>query len=163
MGTSVARSSRFKECLARRAETYDIDWARCGDGDIYEVRARVWTALERARHEQRPTVLEIETYRFHGFHIADSNHKKYRTPEEIEERKKRDPLAGWRRHLQEEGILDHDAAEKMDLVAKAEAKEAVKFVEEGPPPVIEDIVKDVYWESDHDTPASRIGQHFFGE
>ena len=55
MGTSVARSSCFKECLARRAETYDIDWDRCGDGDMYELRARVWTALERARHERRPT------------------------------------------------------------------------------------------------------------
>jgi pyruvate dehydrogenase E1 component alpha subunit len=123
----------------------------------------VWTALERARHEQRPTVLEIETYRYYGFTVADSNAKKYRTPEEIEERKKRDPLAGWRRHLQDEGILDHAAAEEMDLAAKAEAKEAVKFAEEGPPPGIEDIVKDVYWESDHDTPASRIGRHFFGE
>jgi pyruvate dehydrogenase E1 component alpha subunit len=163
MGTSVARSSRFKECLARRAETYDIDWDRCGDGDIYELRARVWTALERARHEQRPTVLEIETYRYYGFTVADSNAKKYRTPEEIEERKKRDPLAGWRRHLQEEGILDQAAAEEMDLAAKAEAKEAVKFAEEGLPPGIEDIVTDVYWESDHDTPTSRIGQHFFGE
>lgn len=163
MGMSVARSSRFKECLARRAETYDIDWDRCGDGDIYELRARVWSALERARHEKRPTVLEIETYRFHGFHIADANQKKYRAPEEIEERKKRDPLAGWRRHLQDEGILDHEAAEEMDLAAKAEAREAVKFAEEGLPPGIEDIVTDVYWESDHDTPASRIGQHFFGE
>ena len=163
MGTSVARSSRFKECLARRAETYDIDWDRCGDGDIYELRARVWTALERARHEQRPTVLEVDTYRYYGFSVADANHKRYRTPEEIEERKKRDPLAGWRRNLEREGILDRVAAEEMDLAAKAEAAEAVKFADAGPPSTIEDIVKDVYWESDHDTPASRIGRHFFGE
>jgi len=163
MGTSVARSSRFKECLARRAEGYDIDWDRCGDGDLYELRARVWTALERARHERRPTVLEIETYRYYGFTISDANTKKYRTPEEIEERKKRDPLAGWRKHLQDEGILDAAAAEEIDLAAKAEAMEAVKFAEAGTPPGIGDIMEDVYWEADHDTPASRIGRHFFGE
>ena len=108
-------------------------------------------------------MLEIETYRYYGFTVADANQKKYRTPEEVEERKKRDPLAGWRRHLQDEGLLDPATAEEMDLLAKDEATEAVKFADAGPPPGIEDIVKDVYWESDHDTPASRIGQHFFGE
>jgi pyruvate dehydrogenase E1 component alpha subunit len=163
MGMSVSRSSRFKECLARRAEGYDIDWDRCGDGDLYELRVRVWTALERARHERRPTVLEVETYRYYGFTVADANAKKYRTPEEIEERKKRDPLAGWRRQLQEEGILDDVAFEEMNLAAKAEAKEAVAFAEAGAPPGIRDITDDVYWETDHDTPASRIGRHFFGE
>ncbi len=163
MGTSVARSSRFKECLARRAEGYDIDWDRCGDGDLYELRARVWTALERARHERRPTVLEIETYRYYGFTVADANAKRYRTPEEIEERKKRDPLAGWRKYLHEEGILDAAAAEEIDLAAKAEAEAAVKFAEAGAPPGIGDIMDDVYWETDHDTPASRIGRHYFGE
>lgn len=162
MGTSVARSSSFKECLARRAEGYDIDWGRCGDGDLYELRAKVWAALERARHEKRPTVLEVETYRYYGFTVADANAKKYRSPEEIEERKKRDPLDGWRRHLQDEGILDDTAAENMDLAAKAEVKAAVEFAEAGRPLGIEDIVADVYWESDHDTPASRIGRHFFG-
>lgn len=162
MGMSVSRSSRFKGCLARRAEGYDIDWDCCGDGDLYELRARVWTALERARHERRPTVLEVETYRYHGFTVADANTKKYRTPEEIEERKKRDPLDGWRRHLQQEGILDAAAAEEIDVAAKAEAKAAVKFAEAGAPPGIGDIMDDVYWETDHDTPASRSGRHFFG-
>jgi len=163
MGMSVARSSRFKECLAKRAETYDIDWDRCGDGDPYELRARVWAALERARQERRPTVLEIETYRYYGSTVADANHKKYRTPEEIEERKKLDPLAGWRRRLEREGILDHAAAEEMDLAAQAEAAEAVEFAEAGPPPGLGDVSKNVYWESDHETPAARIGRHFFGE
>jgi pyruvate dehydrogenase E1 component alpha subunit len=162
MGTSVARSSSFKECLARRTEGYDIDWDRCGDGDLYELRVKVWAALERARHEKRPTVLEVETYRYYGFTVADANAKRYRSPEEIEERKKRDPLDGWRRHLQDEGILDDAAAEEMDLAAKAEAMAAVKFAEAGRSLGVEDIVADVYWETDHDTPASRIGRHFFG-
>jgi pyruvate dehydrogenase E1 component alpha subunit len=163
MGMSVQRSSRFKECLAKRAEGYDIDWDKCGDGDIYQLRAKVWTAVERARHERRPTVLEVETYRYYGFSVADANHKKYRTPEEVEERKKRDPLRLWKEHLVEEGILDGTAAEEIDLRAKAEADDAVKFAAAGEAPTVSDIVRDVYWESDHDTEASRIGRHFFGE
>lgn len=163
MGMSVARSSKFKECLARRAEGYDIKWDRFSDGDPHEIRARIADALARARVERRPTVVEIETYRFLGFHIADANHQKYRTRQEVEERKKRDPLGHWRRHLLDEGILNEEAAATMDSAAKDEATEAVKFAEAGQPPGIQDIVRDVYWESDHDTPASRIGRHFFGE
>jgi pyruvate dehydrogenase E1 component alpha subunit len=163
LGMSVARSSRFKECLARRAEGYDIEWDHFGDGDPYEIRARVSDALQRAYTESRPTVVEIETYRYYGFHVGDANTKKYRTPEEIEERKSRDPLSLWRKHLAEEGILDEASAERMDLDAKEEAREAVKFAEAGEVPSISDIVSDVYWESDHDTEASRMGRHFFGE
>ncbi|HEY1121094.1 MAG TPA: thiamine pyrophosphate-dependent enzyme, partial [Haloferula sp.] len=163
MGMSVHRSSRFKECLARRAEGYDIEWDKCGDGDIYELRAKVGVALERARHENRPTVLEVETYRYYGFSVSDANHKKYRTPEEIEERKKRDPLRLWKEHLLGEGVLDEAGAEGIDQQAKGEAVAAVKFADAGVAPSLADIVRDVYWESDHDTEASRIGQHFFGE
>ncbi|MCW1925609.1 thiamine pyrophosphate-dependent dehydrogenase E1 component subunit alpha [Luteolibacter arcticus] len=163
MGMSVSRSSRFKECLARRAEGYDIDWDHFGGSDPYEIRARVSDALQRARLESRPTVVEIETYRFYGFHIADANHQKYRTRQEVQERRARDPLGLWRKHLLDDGILDEAAAGDLDLQAKEEAMEAVRFAGAGEVPSISDIVRDVYWESDHDTEASRIGRHFFGE
>ena len=164
MGTSVSRSSRFKECLARRAETYDIAWDKTGDGDLYELRARLWVAMQRARLESRPTVIEIPTYRYYGFTIADANSKKYRSADEIEHMKRtRDPIVVWKRVLVGEGLLDDGQCEIMDIAAKAEAEDAVKFAEGSPPPRVEDIVQNVYWESDHDTPASRIGRHFFGE
>ncbi|MCW1887158.1 thiamine pyrophosphate-dependent dehydrogenase E1 component subunit alpha [Luteolibacter flavescens] len=163
MSMSVPRSSRFKECLAKRAEGYDIEWDRFGDSDPYEIRARVSDALQRARVECRPTVLEIETYRYHGFHIADSRHKIYRSSEEIEEHKAKDPLGLWRRHLVEACLLNESEADEIDAQAKQEAIESVKFAKSGSPPTVEDIVRDVYWESDHGTEASRIGRHFFGE
>ncbi len=161
MGTSVARSSRFKECLARRAETYNIEWDRTSDGDLYELRGRVWTALERARRESRPTVLEVETYRYYGFTAGDANHKKYRTPEEVEERKTRDPLSLWRGQLIAGGLLDDIEADLINAEAKAEARAAADFAEKERPPGIDEIMQDVYWESDHATPASGIGRHFF--
>lgn len=163
MGTSVSRSSRFRECLARRAETYGIEWDCLADDDLYEVRARVGVALERARLERRPTVVEIETYRYFGFTISDANHKKYRTAAEIEERKERyDPIRLWRGRLSTEGILSEKGFLQMDEEAKEEAAEAVKFAEEGPVPEVAEIMEDVYWETDHGTMAARTGQHFFG-
>ena len=162
MFTSLARSSRFKECLARRAETYDIDWLKIGDGDLYELRAEVGAVLERTRKEQRPAVVEIPTYRYYGSHVADANYKKYRTPEEIEMMKStRDPVTLWKKQLIGEGLLDEAAINSIDEAAKQEAKSAALFAEASEPPVLADIMTHVYWESDHATPASKIGRHFF--
>lgn len=163
MGTSVARSSRFTGCLARRAETYGIDWDQFSDANPYEIRAKVGVALNRARLDRRPTVLEIDTYRYYGFSVADSRHKFYRTPEEIEERKARDPLSLWKNHLLANQWLTEDAFETMDAGIKQEASAASSFASDATTPTFEDIGRDVYWESDHDTPASRIGRHFFND
>ncbi len=161
MGTSVVRSSAFRNCLAERAEGYGIEWDQFSDADPYEMRARIEVALDRARSQRRPTVLEIETYRYYGFSVADANHKKYRSLEEIEARKARDPLGRWRAKLIEEGILDENAAETILEDAKAEAFAAVAGAKEGRPPALSEITSDVYWECDHGTEAGRTGRHFF--
>lgn len=163
-GSSVARSSRFKECLARRAEGYDMDWDRFAGEDPYEMRGSIQAAIRRARDEQRPTLLDIDTYRYYGFSVSDSRHKGgYRMPEEIQMRKDRDPLLLWRQHLIAEGLLDEEQAEAIKQAHLREAQEAVSFAEESPPPRVDEILQDVYWETDHNTDASRVGRHFFGE
>jgi pyruvate dehydrogenase E1 component alpha subunit len=163
MGTSVSRSSKFTECLARRAETYGIDWDLFDDADPYEMRAKIQPAIERARDHQRPTVLEISTYRYYGFTIADSMHRTYRTAEEIEERKSRDPMMLWGRQLIGEGILDEAGLTSISEYAKAEALASVAFAENGVSPTVSDISNDVYWETDHATESSKIGRHFFDD
>jgi pyruvate dehydrogenase E1 component alpha subunit len=162
MGTSLKRSSAYRDSLARRAEGYDIDWDVFLGEDIYEVRARTHVALERARKQQRPSVLEIQTYRYYGHSIADANTKKYRTPEEIEEYKQNhDPLILWGRRLLEEGIVTDSDIEEIDRAAKEEAAAAVKFAEESPFPTEADITRDVYWEVDHQTENAKTGVYFF--
>lgn len=163
MGTSVSRSSKFTECLARRAETYGVEWDLFSDEDPYELRARIQPAIDRAREHQRPTVLEISTYRYFGFSIADSMHKTYRTSEEIEERKSRDPMMLWGRRLIDEGILDAEGLAIISEEAKAEALASVAFAENGVVPAIPDISSDVYWETDHATESSKIGRYFFDD
>lgn len=162
MGTSVKRSSAFRGCLARRAETYGIDWDLLEGDDLYEIRARVATALDRARQHSRPTVIEILTYRYYGATVSDANHKKYRTAEEIEYHQNwRDPVKNGRSQLIVEGILDDGAADLIYAEAKAEAEASTLFAASAPAPTVGDITRNVYWELDHDTPASRIGRHLF--
>ncbi|MFU8892434.1 MAG: pyruvate dehydrogenase (acetyl-transferring) E1 component subunit alpha [Luteolibacter sp.] len=162
MGTSQKRSSAFRDCLAQRAEGYDMEWDVIDGSDIYEVRAKTQIAMERAHHESRPTVLEIFTYRYYGHSIADANHKKYRTPEEIEDYKQNhDPINVFRRKLMEEGVLTEEIDAQITQAANEEAAASVKFAEESPAPTVADISTDVYWETDNQTEASKIGHHFF--
>lgn len=163
MGTSQKRSSAFTGCLAQRAEAYDIEWDALDGSDIYEVRAKTHIAMERARKEHKPTVLEIDTYRYYGHSVADSKHKGgYRTPEEIQAYKNNhDPISVYRRRLSAEGVLTDELAASISKDSKAEAAAAVKFAEESPAPSLSEITDDVYWETDNNTEASKIGHHFF--
>src|SRR5262249_39611731 len=119
MGTSLERSSAFKKCLAARAEGYNIEWDRINGEDIYEIRAKTWAAMQRAHNESRPTVLEIDTYRYYGHSIADANAKKYRSPEEIEKYKNlHDPLQLWQKQLIQERILNEEQIGALDAEAR---------------------------------------------
>lgn len=164
MGTSQVRSSAQPEFLAQRAEAYDMDWDIVDGSNLYEVRAKTHVAMERARNEFQPTILEINTYRYYGHSIADANHKKYRTPEEIENYKQNhDPINVFQRKLIDEGVITDEQVAEITKAATQEANDAVKFADDAPSPTIQDITKDVYWETDNETEASTIGRHFFGD
>jgi pyruvate dehydrogenase E1 component alpha subunit len=162
MGTSQQRSSSFQETLAKRAEGYNMAWDVFEGEDVYEVRAKTQIAIDRAHNDSEPTLLEIQTYRYYGHSVADANAKKYRTPEEIEKYKaNHDPLRIWSRRLVEEGILTEVEIEELDVQAKEETNEAVKFAEESPFPEENEILSDVYWNVDHQTDAAKQGRYFF--
>lgn len=164
MGTSQERSSAYNGCLAQRAEAYAIEWDVVDGSDIYEVRVKAHIAMERARKEHKPTVLEIDTYRYYGHSVADANHKKYRTPEEIEDYKNNhDPIMVFERKLLAEEILNEELVKYINDSAKSEAAASAKFADESPAPTIADISTDVYWETDNNTSASKIGHHFFND
>ncbi len=165
MGTSQKRSSSYSHCLAQRAEAYDMDWDVVNGENLYEVRAKTHIALERARKQSKPTLLEIESYRYYGHSVADANTKKYRSAEEIEDYKKNhDPIRLWRNRLvEEEKILSDEQADAIDKEAKKEADAAAIFAQNSPAPTVEDIMKDVYWEVDNNTEAGQTGRHFFND
>lgn len=164
MGTSQARSSAYATCLAERAEGFGIEWDSFNGEDIYQVRAHVQKAMERAHKESRPTVLEIATYRYYGHSVADAKHKIYRSEDEIERYKQlHDPIQVFKNHLLRENVISEDHYEEIDSAARQEAEESVRFAEESPYPSEASITEDVYFEVDTQSEAGRTGRHFFND
>lgn len=165
MGTSQKRSSAYPSCLAERAVAYDMAWELLNGEDVYEVRAGVSAAIERAHKESKPTLLEISTYRYYGHSVADSKHKDgYRTKEEIERyQRDHDPINIWRNHLLSEGVLTEEEARAIDQAAFKEAEEAATFAEQSEFPDPSELFDDVYWEVDNKTEAGATGRHFFND
>ena len=165
MGTSEARSSAFEGCLAKRsAEGYGIDWALANGHHVYEVRAKIAEALERAHETCRPTVLEFATYRYRGHSIADANAEKYRPKAEIlEYQKTKDPIHLFENVLLEDGIVNAAAVTEIDEAAKQEAQNAADFALKAPWPTEDTITEDVYWTADHPGEHDNQGKLFFNE
>ena len=164
MGTSLARSSAINHSLAARAEGFAVDWALCDGFHLYEARAGLGAAMEKARNESKPTVLEISTYRYYGHSVADANAKKYRAPEEIEKYKTEfDPITLWQNQLLSEKVITEEGIAKIDAETKAEAAAAAEFGIASPWPAEESIFEDIYYEVDHKTDAGQTGRHFFSE
>lgn len=163
MGTSLARSSAEAN-LAHRADGFDIEWDVCEGHDVFEVREYANRAMSRAREEMKPFLLEIRTYRYRGHSVADANHEKYRTKEEIEEYKKnKDPINVLKEQLIADGSLTEESAGKINLEVKAEAEAAAKFAEQSPVAPRSEIQTDVYWEVDNDANDSLKGTYFFND
>jgi pyruvate dehydrogenase E1 component alpha subunit len=164
MGTSQKRSSAYAGCLAERAAGYGMAWELLNGEDVYEVRARVQVAIERAHKESKPTLLEISTYRYTGHSVADANAKKYRTKEEVERyEREHDPISIWRTHMIHEKVLTEAQAKEIDQQALKEAEDAATFAETSPFPDPSEIFDDVYWEVDNQTEAGQTGRHFFND
>ncbi|NBB80774.1 MAG: pyruvate dehydrogenase (acetyl-transferring) E1 component subunit alpha [Verrucomicrobia bacterium] len=163
MGTSLKRSSA-EENLAHRAEGFDMEWGVCDGHDVFEVREVADRAMSRARKELKPFLLEIRTYRYRGHSVADANHEKYRTKEEIEEYKRtKDPVNVTKEQLISGGILSEEAAKKIDQEKKDEAETAAEFADESPVAPRSEITTDVYWEVDNDTEGKLKGTYFFND
>lgn len=165
MGTSQKRSSAHPdEGLAARADGYKIDWERINGSNLYEVRAKTAEAVARAHKESRPTVLEVMTYRYYGHSIADANHHRYRTKEEIRHyQETKDPINVWKNILIEEGHLTEEKAKEIDAEAKAEAKESIRFAEESPFPPAFELLTDVYHSVDNPGTHTNEGKIFFND
>jgi pyruvate dehydrogenase E1 component alpha subunit len=141
MGTSQPRSSAGNP-LAKRALGYDMDYDVVDGNDIYLVREKTGEAVKRAKEESLPTILEFKTYRYRGHSMSDP--ETYRTKEEVEEKKKTDPIQIFERYLLDEGVLDEGKVQEIDEAAKKDAADSNVFAEESPFPPAEELFTDVY-------------------
>jgi pyruvate dehydrogenase E1 component alpha subunit len=164
MGTSQKRSSAYPGCLAERAEGYGMAWDQFDGTDVLNVRARTQVALERAHKENKPTILEIATYRYEGHSVADANKLKYRSKEEVERYKnEHDPILVYQKRLVTEGVINEAGVKEIYKAATAEAEASMEFSEAAAYPEPETIFQDVYWEVDNKTEAGATGRHFFND
>jgi pyruvate dehydrogenase E1 component alpha subunit len=128
MGTPLYRSLSVAD-VSQKALGYGIARDRFDGEDVLRVRDRVAEAVRRARNESIPTLIEIRTYRFRGHSMSDAG--LYRTKEEVEEWKKRDPIGFGRSLLERAHVDEKEIVDVEDKVA-AEIEDAVKFAEESP-------------------------------
>jgi pyruvate dehydrogenase E1 component alpha subunit len=143
MGTALDRATATWN-ISERAASYDMAREVVDGQDLAEVMAAMDRAVVRARRPAAPTLLEIRTYRFVGHSMSDPIHGHYRTKEEVEAHRKRDPIAIWGDRLKAEGLVDEAAIERMDAEAKAEVQDAYDFADQSPDPEPEALFEDVY-------------------
>ena len=132
MGTSVERGSAEPE-LYKRAASYRMPAERVDGQDLLAVREAAVRLMRLARDERQPCVLECLTYLYTGHSVADPG-KGYRTPEEIESWKRRDPLILFGQKLRERGLLDDAAAQAVAAEVEQEVQDAIDFSLQSPDP-----------------------------
>jgi pyruvate dehydrogenase E1 component alpha subunit len=141
MGTALERHSAVTD-LMRRGEGFGIPGVRCDGMDVVETYETVSEALRAAREERRPTLVEAVTYRFRGHSMADP--EEYRTKEQVEEWRRRDPIEVFGSRLVEAGVLEEDERSGLDREATEEVDRAVEFADASPFPAPESLYDDVY-------------------
>jgi pyruvate dehydrogenase E1 component alpha subunit len=164
MGTALERHSAVTD-LSKKAEGYGVPGSRCDGMDVLDVHSATTEALRKAREEREPQLLEAVTYRFRGHSMADP--EEYRTKEEVEEWRRRDPIAAFRRRLADEGVISDEDAEELDREAVAAVDESVRFADDSPFPELDSLYDDLYvfgeqvrgwWMVDERSPDAHRGE-----
>ena len=141
MGTALERHSAVTD-LHKRGDGFGVPGMRCDGMDVLDTHAVTSEALQKAREDRQPVLVEAITYRFRGHSMADP--EEYRTKEQVEEWRKRDPVLTFGERLVEEEVLTEDDLEKLDKEAIARVDEAVRFADESPHPEPESLYDNVY-------------------
>src|SRR5918998_679429 len=141
MGTSLSRAMSLSD-VSKKAVGYGMASEFVDGMDVLAVRAATQRAVERARKEYLPSLLEIRTYRFMGHSMSDPGH--YRTRAEIEKHQERDPIKVFGDNLREKGVLDDAGLKEIEDRVRAEVERSIKFADESPEPPPEELFTDIY-------------------
>jgi pyruvate dehydrogenase E1 component alpha subunit len=143
MGTALERASAVYDVSAR-ACAYDMASETMDGMDVLEVREVVGRAVRRARDERAPTLIESRCYRFMGHSMSDPVHGHYRTREEVDEQKQKDPIRTFYARLEAAGQIDRATLDAIDAEVRAIVAEAIRFADASPDPAAESLFEDVY-------------------
>ncbi|MCX6291436.1 MAG: pyruvate dehydrogenase (acetyl-transferring) E1 component subunit alpha [Bacteroidetes bacterium] len=146
MGTSVERTSNVTE-LYKIGLAYDMPSEPVDGMSVEAVHDAMEKAVQRARDGKGPSLLEINTYRYKGHSMSDP--AKYRTKEEVESYKAKDPVEMVLKTIREKKLATETQLEEIDLRIKKIVEDSVQFAEESPYPDASELYKDVYVQEDY--------------
>jgi pyruvate dehydrogenase E1 component alpha subunit len=141
MGTSIERHSAVTD-LSRKAEGLGIPGVRVDGMDVLAVRETVTEHIRLARSERQPTLVEAFTYRYRGHSAADP--EVYRTKEEVEEWRQKDPVKVFRDRLLAEGVISEPYLEDLRERLEQQVMGAVEFADNSPEPPLESLYDHLY-------------------
>src|SRR6266550_4093175 len=133
MGTSTDRALAQTE-IWKFAETYGVPGERVDGMDVLAIRDAVGRAVARARKEKTPSLIEADTYRFRGHSMRDPAGAVYRTKEEVEREKLRDPIVLFREKVVSAGVLSEADARAVEKDVNVRLDEAVAYADASPEP-----------------------------
>jgi pyruvate dehydrogenase E1 component alpha subunit len=153
MGTALERASAVND-IAERACSYDMPNEVVDGQSVMAVREATLRAVERARREHTPTLLEVRTYRFMGHSMSDAVSGTYRTKEELDEHIKRDPIGLLRAEMEKQDEWSDAAMTKLDEELKATVEDAWQFADASPEPPVQSLFEDVVVDTTSDAGAN---------
>jgi len=130
--------------LAERAAGLGFPGVSVDGNDVLAVYEAVKAATARARAGEGPTLINAITYRWEGHVIGDA--QPYRSREEVEEWKKKDPIARFERELMGRGVLTEAQARQIEDKARLDIADAVEYARTAPDPALESLYDGVYVE-----------------
>lgn len=146
MGTSVERTSNVVD-IYKLADAYEMPGDSIDGMSAEAVHEGIARAVKRAREGGGPTLLEIKTYRYKGHSISDP--QKYRTKDEVEEYKQRDPIEMVLKTILDNQFATQAEIEEINNRVSGQVAESVKFAEESPWPADDEVLKDVYSDKEY--------------
>ena len=146
MGTSVERTANHTE-IWKLGLGYEMPSEPVDGMDPVAVTKAVEKAVKRARKGNGPTFLEAKTYRYKGHSMSDAQH--YRTKDEVKEYQKIDPINTTLEYIKQNNCASHKEIEAINEEVKKTIADAVKYAEESPFPVIQDLYDSVYEQEDY--------------
>ena len=141
MGTAVYRASSIPD-LIKRVCSYDIEREQVDGMDVLAVREVADRSIRKAREDTEPRFIEAITYRYRGHSISDPG--AYRTKEELEEWKTRDPILRIENYMKDNHMLTADDIKAIRTETDGKIQEAVDFAESSPFPPPDALYEDVY-------------------
>jgi pyruvate dehydrogenase E1 component alpha subunit len=141
MGTSIERHSAVTD-LSRKAEGLGVPGVRVDGMDVLAMRETVAEHIRIARSDRQPTLVEAFTYRYRGHSAADP--EVYRSKEEVEEWRKKDPVKVFRDRLQAEGVISESYLEELRERLERQVMDAVAFADDSPEPPLESLYDHLY-------------------